>query len=307
VAIKRLEPFEGCHAATALRSWSPLARQRHGCDLSGAPVGELLMVSDTPNSSTSSRREAIREAQARFHAHPGYREHMRIRAFTVTLVEVFEPNYADLIEILEGVASGSDLAVEMIENITSAQVGAGVASRFNRHLHNYVAGASSLIDHARRMTRDRDDAVTREYEKRKAQVIVNPEIPFIVGLRNLSLHRSLPIIGYTLSMTQTGLERSEVELSVADLLDSDRWNGTMREYISAFGERLPVRPVVTRHHELVLDLNSWLINELQGANRVPLVEANELLVAINAAIMGVDLETARTRTLLEELRRTTIT
>jgi hypothetical protein len=113
-------------------------------------------------------------------------------------------------------------------------------------------------------------------------------------------------LAYTVRVTPAGVESSEAELSVSDLLDSDRWNVQMRDFISSHGKRMAIRPVVRRHRDLVFALSSWLIEKLQIANRSALEEANELVVAVNAAMMGVDLDTARRRTAEESMRRTTI-
>ena len=260
----------------------------------------------TGGSSGESRRDAVTAIQQRLRTHPGYVEHMRIRAFATTLAEVFEPNYLELAGLLDSVAVDSDAAIEMLNGMSSNILGSGVISRINRHLHNYVAAASTLVDHARRLTKGRDGSIADEYARRRDALLSSPEIPFINGLRNLSLHHSLPVLAYTLRVTPAGVESSEAELSVSDLLDSDRWNVQMRDFISSHGKRMAIRPVVRRHRDLVFALSSWLIEELQIANRSALEEANELVVAVNAAMMGVDLDTARRRTAEESMRRTTI-
>lgn len=257
--------------------------------------------------SRSARQIAVQEARAQLTAHPGYVEHMRIRALIITLTEVFEPNFRDLIAVLDQVSTGSDHAIQMLLAVSSSQVGSGITAEVNRHLHNYVAGAATLVDHVRRVTRDREDRVTAEYAKLKEAALTNPEISFIVQLRNFALHRSLPLLGYTLRVTKDGnqdvVEHSEVELSVTDLLEGEKWSSTTRHFIAAHGDRLPLRPVILRHYELVHGLNVWLINAMQQQNRFAMADANELVVAVNAAMMGVDTETARRRTDEESSRR----
>jgi len=235
--------------------------------------------------------------------HPGHIEYLRIQAFVTTLTEVFGPNWQELIFILNEAATNPDVAIEIVQNIQSASVGHGATAQINRCLHNYVAATMTLVDHSRPLMKGRSGSIVSEYDQRKAELLQNPEIPFIQCLRNVSLHRSLPLLGHTLRMTQTGIESSEVELSVADLLDNEYWNAAMRKYIKSHGDRIPLRPVIQRHHDLVYSLNSWLINEMSLANRPALNEANELLVAVNAALMGVDLETARHRTDQDSQRR----
>jgi hypothetical protein len=65
-----------------------------------------------------------------------------------------------------------------------------------RALHNYVASASALVEHTRRIMRERSGPIVDEFERKKRDVIAHPEVPFIHNLRNYVLHHSLPFIGH---------------------------------------------------------------------------------------------------------------
>lgn len=248
------------------------------------------------NNWQSPRRTEWEAAQRRLREHPGHIEHLRIQAFATTLLEVFRPNYLDLIGILDQVSSDPDVALQLSGTLQGHVPGAdNVISRITRYLHNYVASAMTLVDHGRRLTDRRSGPIADEYERRKAEMLQFAEISFLQGLRNFSLHRSLPILAYTLTVTRDQMTSSEVELSTADLLSGDKWTAQAREFIEKSGERLQLRPVSRKHFELVSGLNLWLVNTLQEENREALNEVNELVVAANASLMGVDHETARQR------------
>jgi hypothetical protein len=197
----------------------------------------------------SPRNDAYEEAQRRLHEHPGYIEYLRIQAFSTTLLHVFSPNWRELMSLLNAVSTDVDLALRMAQDL-----GGPVAAEVTRRLHNYVTSAMTLVDHCRRLLADRSGRIVSEYERRKVAILGEPEIPFIQGLRNFSLHRSLPLLGYTLSVTRDSVERSEVQLSVPDLLEGDRWSAGTRQFIATHGERLALRPVMRKHHDLVFSI-----------------------------------------------------
>ena len=120
----------------------------------------------------------------------------------------------------------------------------------------------SLVEHVRRLMRGRAGPIVDEFEERKADVLSNPEVPFVVNLRNYTLHRMLPFLGHRLSMTDVNTPEarmeSEVQLNVASLLEWDGWPAPVRADLESGTEALPLRPVVKKHGELVLELNSWL-------------------------------------------------
>jgi hypothetical protein len=144
---------------------------------------------------------------------------------------------------------------------------------------------------------EQPSAEKEEFRRRKEMMLQNPEVWFVVGLRNYTAHRKLPFFAHTLSMTNVNKSdqkmESEVELNVAELLEWDDWPPAERAYLEGLGDAVTIRPVVKRHAELLLDLNAWLLNELSNANAQALDEVNALVVARNAILTGGDLAEAR--------------
>lgn len=175
-----------------------------------------------------------------------------------------------------------------------------------RYLHNYLASAASLRDHVRRLMVDRTGPIADEYQRRKAEVLQRPGVPFVFDLRNFALHRKLPFFTHTLSMTNVNKPaqkmKSEVQLNVVELLEWDGWSLAARTYLCALGkgEAVTLRPVIKLHAELVLGLNVWLLRELANANRAAIDEVNELVIARNAILTGGDIEAARRMATVKE-------
>jgi hypothetical protein len=156
----------------------------------------------------------LREAQARLHAHPGYIEWMRIEAFAQTLNAVFGTNLRMLIALLRRASTDMDLHVQMIQNVARPDARNQFNAVLNQLLHNYVASALTLADHSRPLMRDKVGELQREFSDKKAELLKSPEVPFIQGLRNFTLHRSLPFLGYTVNIADTGSEGPPTSMAI---------------------------------------------------------------------------------------------
>jgi hypothetical protein len=248
--------------------------------------------------------DPYRESQERLRSHPGYVEQQSIRAFTATLEGVYEQNWHELNEFLICVESDMEYASALLFELGESFVRpTGVNATFDRLLHNYVAASMTLVGHSRKLMGKRSGRLAERFKERKKALLEHPEMAFIQGLRNFSLHRALPLVGYNLSWTRGQQAKSEMQLSVSDLLTFDDWKRPARGLIAQYDEVLPIRPVVERHHSMFYEFNSWLAAELHSANAQGRAEANVLVVQSNAALMGTDYQTALRRTIEDETRR----
>jgi hypothetical protein len=242
--------------------------------------------------------EKLREAGRRIAEHPGYREYLDLDALGRSISSVFVPNRDEVLSLLEAASTDWRLAFELVQNDREPTVREYFHALLTRHLHNYLAGAMSLRDHVRRVMRGRTGPIADEFERRKQEALEkNPELSFGFGLRNYTSHRKLPVFPHTLSWTNVNQPdqkiESEVELDTAELLQGEMWSAADRAYLKGLGDAVTIRPVIKRHAELVLELNSWLLNELANAHANALAEVNELFVARNAILTDADLEAAR--------------
>jgi extradiol dioxygenase family protein len=222
--------------------------------------------------------------------HPGYKEHQALEALHLSLAGVFVPNWRILLAFLDAAATNEELAIELIQNARKPVVRERFQAETTRHLHNYLASVHSLVEHVRRMLRGRSGSIIEEFERRKAELLQDPEVKFIVELRNFTHHRILPFLGHTLSLTKVNTPdqqmESEIELSVGQLLEWDGWPALAREFLASQGDAIKLRPAVRRHGQLVFELNAWLLNELGHANDSALEEVNELVVRANMIFTG---------------------
>jgi hypothetical protein len=249
-------------------------------------------------------RAQLDDLQRRIQEHPAHVEYWRCQGLKQTL-NVFQVNAGELMALLEQAATDAELAMELVQNVRPPEARDAFRLAVLRELHNYVASAMTLVDHSRRMMRDRSGPIADELEARKEAFLANPEVKFVQDLRNFTLHRELPPLGHRVSMqnlnTPDATMVSEVQLSVESLSSWDGWAPTSVEFLNQQGDAVELRQVIERHRELVIEINAWLLNELVDANADSLDEVNELIVERNAVLAGVSIEEARQTT--EEVTR----
>jgi hypothetical protein len=238
---------------------------------------------------------ALVAAQRRIVEHPGYLEKQLCDGIARTVYAVLVPNRDALLALLDRAASDADLAVELFQNVRRPVVRTRFEGAVMRGLHNYVASAMTLVEHTRRVMRDRSGPIVEPFERRKQEVVANPEVRFIQGLRNYVLHHSLPFVGHEVRLQPQPnvIATSEIQLSVRELAQWGGWSATTRAFIESHGEALTLRPIVRRHSEPVIELNLWLYGQLADANADALAGVNELVVQRNAILAGLDMEEAR--------------
>lgn len=259
---------------------------RSTCDVTGEAGGRERL-----------RIQGLDEVQERLRAHPGYVEHMRIEAFSLTLNAVFRTNLLMLLGLLRRAATDYGLQIQIVQNVARPDIRNSFNAAVVHSLHNYVASTMTLVDHSRRMTRGRTDEPLRELSARRGELLRNLEVPFTQDLRNFMLHRSIPFLGHTMTMSGLNTESPrvdmQIELSIHELLQWDGWMAASREFLAAHEGKIALLPIIEKHGDLVFRFNAWIINALSEANREALKQANELVVERNAVLGGMDMAAAR--------------
>jgi hypothetical protein len=245
-------------------------------------------------------------AQRRIIEHPGYREKQLYDGLARTVYAVLLPNRDELLGLLDRAASDPELAIELFQNMWRPAVRMRFEGQVVRALHNYVAAATTLVDHTRRILRGRSGPILEAFEARKGGVVAHPEVPFIHGLRNYVLHHSLPFIGHQVHVEPRPdvVATGEIRLSVGELASWSGWSPQARTFLASHGQDLALRPVIDKHAELVVDLNLWLVQQLSDANAAALNEVNRLVEERNAILGDVGIDEARRITAEVSERRT---
>jgi hypothetical protein len=261
-----------------------------------------------PNGETGpSRSDKINDVEQRISNHPGYVEYERLQGLGRVLSAVFVRNWWELQALLDRASTDMTLAFELVQNVYRPDVKQQFEGEMVQRLHNYVAATMTLVDHSRRIMRGRTGPITDEFATRKEELLRNLEVPFVQDFRNFTLHRSLPLLGHTLKIDNVNRPEqeitSEIKLGVVQLLAWDGWTASSRRFLEQQGDAVLLRPVIRRHGELMVDINSWLCNALAENNKDALDEVNKLGVERNALLMGTTVTEAERATDLWTMMR----
>jgi hypothetical protein len=144
----------------------------------------------------------------------------------------------------------------------------------DRLLHNFVAGAMSLKEHATRLRRkllseDSADELAAEYQDRVDRDFTNsPLAQFVQQVRNFTTHRRLPVTTGELSMEiPSETVESRVILHASDLLKWPKWNPLAKRYIETAGDEIAIADVVTEYTAVVVSFHGWFREALAIRHR----------------------------------------
>lgn len=256
------------------------------------------MNSATDDFSDEEHARRLAEAQERVYTHPACIEHYEVAALAQAIFGVLIPNARELLGLLHAAETNEELAIELMQNVRAPTVREEWEARTIRALHNYVSSSASVVDHVRRVMRNRQGPIAERFEHEKRKAVEQPEMAFVRDLRNYTLHRSLPSLGYTLSMTRVHEESDEMEMKSnvylhrGQLLAWDGWSAASKAFLRSLDDgEVPLFPIFETHINVMAKLNGGLCNALGEA--IDYSQLNELTVEANAVLAGVDIETAR--------------
>lgn len=214
------------------------------------------------------------------------RAHMRTFSFNV-----FEMNAIELIEAVHRVKDpGQGVQFMMSSN---RDVGTQAHRELNRHVHNFVSSALTLVEHTRiHMRKHYED--TDFMATYNAQVVAmfaqSPAAQFVQGLRNYMLHRGLPNSTMFMKFTTapgatdgSGTVETGIKISTASLMEWDGWKPAARTYIANAGEALDIQDIAQEYWELAAQFQQWLEVSLADYHQHELKELNELSSDLEAA------------------------
>lgn len=150
---------------------------------------------------------------------------------------IYDRNSAELMEFLRTPATHQSDFLRIVTSGPSASW--SFWGTFNQRLHNFLASAVTLVDHARRLTdyyqEDAPDFV-KQFRLKNQAVAELPEAQFLRELRNYMLHCSQPPVITHISF-RVG-EPPAIKFAARQLLEQqDRpWKSAVRQYLEAYPE-----------------------------------------------------------------------
>jgi len=139
-----------------------------------------------------------------------------------------------------------------------------------RLLHNFLAGAKSLVDHTRVFNEDMYEGhgFKQIYqEKVDRDLKRSPIVCFVQNLRNYVLHKQLPISSATLSLrgdrgTIKAFDNT-IKLDVNELREWDKWKPESRDYLDSLDDKVQIRHIVDKYVGDIRAFYQWF-GEQQG-------------------------------------------
>lgn len=164
------------------------------------------------------------------------------------------------------------LFISRLGDATDRHLVGGREGQWKRHegmrevvhlLHNFVASASTLIDHTRIAHKKlyEPHGLMPEYslEVRK-RFATDPLSQFVIGLRQMAQHYRLPSIKLVHSIQGGGVSDSysvALQLTCADLLEFSSWTAPAQAYITLHGDQIDISLVASEYHAQVIDFYDW--------------------------------------------------
>lgn len=205
-----------------------------------------------------------------------------VRRFSLS-VEIFQENARDLIGLLDSACGPEAVALWSVENRSGLD---RFQREIARRLHNFVASAMSLVDHARVFYRGhyKDQGTFTDYEAEVGSRFASePATQFIHGLRNYYVHVGIPTISNSLNLALDGSDpHGRSTMTHTTLLDGtelrDKLNATGKAYVDRCGGTIDLRTAISSYTDRVTEFYCWMFERLNAihAEDRRAVEAKQL-------------------------------
>ncbi|MHB1635017.1 hypothetical protein [Acidiferrobacter thiooxydans] len=216
-----------------------------------------------------------------------YLNRVHQRSFSLN---VFQMNAVELVEASQRVKDPEQGMALMLEK--NREAGLQAHRELNRHVHNFVSSALTLVEHTRVFMREHyagTDILETYYAQVKQIFAQSPVAQFVQGLRNFMLHRSLPNSNMFMEFTTdpgtddgSGTIEIGVRYDTASLLDWDGWSTVARTYLMQAGQNLDIQEFAQEYLTLVNQFYGWLDATLETYHHSDLLELSRLQAQLQA-------------------------
>lgn len=217
----------------------------------------------------------------------GYLNRAHQRSFSLN---VFQMNAVELMEAAQRVKDPDQGMTLMMEK--NREAGHQAHRELNRHVHNFVSSALTLVEHTRVFMRKHyaGTDLMATYENQVTAIFAqSPVVQFVQGLRNYMLHRGLPNSSMFMKFTSnagatdgSGTAETGVHYDTASLLDWDGWKPAARTYLEQVGKHLDLHESAQEYLTLVNQFHGWLDATLAAHHQSDIQELGQLQAQLQA-------------------------
>lgn len=204
-----------------------------------------------------------------------YFDRVHQRSFSLN---VFLMNAVELIDAMHRVKDPGEGMNLMMEKNRDA--GRQTHRELNRHVHNFVSSALTLVEHTRVFMRTyyAGTALITAYENKVVQIFAqSPVAQFVQGLRNYMLHKGLPNSNMFVKFESNpdaqdggGTIESGVIFDIRSLLEWEGWKPVARRYLENSGQHLDLLLFAQEYFALVKEFHGWLDESLAEHHAIDL-------------------------------------
>ncbi len=174
-------------------------------------------------------------------------------------IEIFHRNYVAFDTLLTFLASDERADHLFVVRNHDKFLQAGKEVVF--YLHNYVASALSLADHARNLYEGRLNKSIQPFpgykERKDKEFVDDPLARFVLCLRQYCQHRKAPSISVLMTYSGERLVR-KAQLPLSSLLTFTGWNSKAKAYLSTIEDDVDIQQVATIYHDKVMAFHQWV-------------------------------------------------
>lgn len=192
----------------------------------------------------------------------GWRIYKKIENLQVSKY-VFDRNHDELYQTINLFMTDWEKALQSFK--ASQEKGAKIfLNEISRLLLNYLSSAKTLIDHTRKLYQEeyKNLSFSKVYQNKINETFAeSPLAKFIQDLRNYSLHRSIPISGFSYDIVSTNKDSEKVYLVKKNLLEWNGWTTKAKEFLDTSNEEIILLQLINKYTKKIKEFHEWFHNK----------------------------------------------
>jgi hypothetical protein len=223
--------------------------------------------------------EELREIDREIEASEGFRLYNKMNLLEKSYF-IFDTNYLNFRHVLDEFEQPM-VFLKLWEEKTRGRFDLFINDVI-RLFHNYLAGATTLIDHIDTLQDGlyRKSGFSNEYQAQWEEQLGGADLPrFVEELLVYMLHQGLPLALAELNFGKvgSGVEvDSAIKLDVSKLQEWGHWSEKGREYLNTLEDKVKLDDVVREYTSVVAGFYQWFVLRQSELHREVLQELEEL-------------------------------
>lgn len=200
----------------------------------------------------------------------------KIRQFSIS-IEIFDGNYRELIHHLQ-VHNNPRVSLDLM-SVDKRHLLYAYQREITRFLHNYIASALSLTDHARNHYRElySNNNLFPDYQDEiNRQFVNNPLAIFIKDLRQYFQHYQMPGVSSRLNFTKGAPDFIiKLLLPTKEMMKFSGWNSLSKKFLAEQTDDIDLLALINDYHQLIEKFYRWFIDRQVEIHKDDIKKVNE--------------------------------